>query len=311
MAHKPGQLWRSPQRQYNHGMLQAATAWLSVLIAIAAATGVFVVLALRTLTRPARTVAGGTPPDYGLPYESVSFSTPDAITLKGWWIPAIVPRATLVFCHGYAGSKAPDLKYVPALREHGYSVLLFDFRAHGESAGTRTSLVCNERQDLLAAIAFLQQHGIHQVGLIGFSMGAAVAIATAPLSTAVSAVVADSAFAELRTIVAQNLRRRGCPSPIATLWTALILQVASRYFGCNVFHSDPIRWVGRVSPRPLLIIHGGRDRDVPVSEAIRLYELAGLPKELWVVDEAEHRCADQVRPEEYMPRILAFFDAWL
>jgi fermentation-respiration switch protein FrsA (DUF1100 family) len=146
---------------------------------------------------------------------------------------------------------------------------------------------------------------------VGFSMGAAVAIATAPLSTAVGAVIADSAFAELGTILTQRLWRRGCPPPLATLWTALILRAASYYCQCNVLLSDPIYWVGRVSPRPLLIIHGGRDRDVPVSEAKRLYEHAGLPKELWIVDEAEHRCADQICREEYVPRILEFLDAWL
>lgn len=53
--------------------------------------------------------------------------------LRGWFVAAPAPRATLVFCHGHAGSKAPDLQYVPWLRERGYNVLLFDFRAHGES----------------------------------------------------------------------------------------------------------------------------------------------------------------------------------
>ncbi len=292
-------------------MLLAVTALLSVLMLIAVATGVVIAHAVRTLTHPARTLAGGTPPDYGLSYESVSFHTDDGITLQGWWIPTNAARATLVFCHGYAGSKAPDLKYVPTLREHGYNVLLFDFRAHGESGGTRTSLVCNERRDLLAAIAFLQQRGIRQVGLMGFSMGAAVAIATAPLSNAVRAVVADSGFAELRSIVAQHLRRRGCPPPTATLWTALIVRAASAYLACDLSYSDPIRSVGRISPRPLLIIHGGQDQDVPVSEALRLYQQAGMPKELWVVDEAAHRCVENVHPEQYMSRILAFFDAWL
>jgi len=217
----------------------------------------------------------------------------------------------VIFCHGYAGSKAPDLQYVPWFRERGYSVLLFDFRAHGESSGDKSSLVYYERRDLLAAIAFLQQRGINQVGLMGFSMGAAVAIATAAVSEAVRAVIADSGFAELRTIVSNGMRKRGIPPLIALGLTTLVVWAAGHRLSCRLTDSDPLRWVGRLAPRPFLIIHGEQDCDVPVTEAHRLYEAAGEPKELWVVAGAGHRRVDQICADEYMSRVLAFFDKWL
>jgi len=146
---------------------------------------------------------------------------------------------------------------------------------------------------------------------MGFSMGAAVAIATAPLSPAVRAVVADSAFAELRTILVTYLRHHGIPRPLAAALASLIIRAAGLRLKAHLPDADPLRWVGRIAPRPLLLIHGGHDRDIPVSDARRLYEAAHEPKELWVVPQAEHRCVDKVSPQEYMSKVLGFFDRWL
>jgi alpha-beta hydrolase superfamily lysophospholipase len=284
---------------------------LKVLLLLALATAVIVVYGVTRLIYPGRTLVGGTPSDYGLPYEKVSFASYDGTILRGWFVPAIQPRATVIFCHGRAGSKAPDLIYVPQFRQHGFNVLLFDFRAHGESDGHKSSLVYYERQDLLAAIAYLQERGIKEVGLMGFSMGAAVAIATAPLSEAVRAVIADSAFAELRTILVTYLQQQGIPRWLASGLATWIIWAAGLRLGCRLPDADPLRWVGHIAPRPLLLIHGGQDQGIPVSDAHRLYESAGEPKELWVGPEAEHRCVDKVCPEEYMSRVLGFLDRWL
>ncbi len=292
-------------------MLIGSIALPGVIIVLVVATSLTVIYAVNHLIYPKRSLVGGRPSDYGLPYEKVSFQSADGTTLRGWFVQATDSRGSVIFCHGYAGSKAPDLQYVPWFRARGYNVLLFDFRAHGESSGDRSSLVYYEREDLLAAIACLQQHGINQIGLMGFSMGAAVAIATAAVSEAVRAVIADSGFAELRTIVSNGMRKRGIPPLIALGLTTLVVWAAGHRLGCRLTDSDPLRWVGRLAPRPLLLIHGEQDCDVPVTEAHRLYEAAGEPKELWVVAGAGHRRVDQICADEYMSRVLAFFDNWL
>lgn len=286
-------------------------ALLTIPLVLAFATAVIIVHGVTRLIYPGRSLVGGTPSDYGLPYERVSFASYDGTILRGWLVPAIHPRATVIFCHGRAGSKAPDLIYVPQFRQHGFNVLLFDFRAHGESDGDKSSVVYYERRDLLAAIAYLQNRGIKEVGLMGFSMGAAVAIATAPLSEAVRAVIADSGFAELHTILVTYLQQSGILRPLASSLTTLIIGAASLRLRCDLTDADPIRWVGRIAPRPLLLIHGEQDQGIPVSDAYRLYKAAGDPKELWVAPMAEHRCADKVCPEEYMTKVLSFFASWL
>ena len=263
---------------------------------------------VRALIAPEFERSSITPADHGLPYEDVWFTSSDGLRLHGWLVPAPTPRGTVIFCHGHGGSPAPDLCYVPAFRDRGLSVLLIDFRGHGQSEGRFTSLGYYERRDLLGAIACLQERGIHRVGVLGFSMGAAVAMSTAPDAPAVAAVVADCGFAELWRTVAAGARDRGIPRALAGPTGRLVVGLASLRLGAPLWRADPIRHVARVSPRPLLIIQGGADPYVPASEAKRLFAAAGDPKELWLVPEAGHRAVDQIQPEAYHARVVGFFE---
>jgi dipeptidyl aminopeptidase/acylaminoacyl peptidase len=251
------------------------------------------------------------PAQYGLTYEEVTFPSRDGLTLRGWFIPAPEARGTVVFCHGHAGSMDPDVKYTPAFHERGYNVLMFDFRGHGRSEGQHVSMGYYERQDLLGAVDYLQSRGIDQVGVLGFSMGGAVAMATAPHSEAIRAAVSDGGFARLLDAIAAGVREQGLPGFLASLAGHLIMWLMGLRLSCSLSGADPIRWVDKIAPRALFIIHGALDPFVAVEEARELYAVAGEPKEIWIVPEARHRQADRHHPEEYRHRVLAFFDQWL
>jgi len=251
------------------------------------------------------------PADYGLPYEEVSFPSRDGLILKGWFIPAPQPKGTVIFCHGHQGSMDPDLRYVPAFHQRGYNVLMFDFRGHGRSQGQYVSMGYFERLDLLGAVDYLRSRGIEKVGVLGFSMGGAVAISAAPQSEAIRAVVSDGGFARLEPTIAAGARERGLPTPLAYLMAKMTLLMADLFLRARLEKADPLRWVGKLAPRALLIIHGGLDPYVSVAEVQALYRAAGEPKELWLVPEAGHRAVDEARPDEYLERILGFFDRWL
>jgi fermentation-respiration switch protein FrsA (DUF1100 family) len=51
----------------------------------------------------------------------------------------------------------------------------------------------------------------------------------------------------------------------------------------------PIKWVDRISPRPLLLVHGDADELVPVEHASRLHQKAQQPKEPKIMPDAQHR----------------------
>jgi uncharacterized protein len=260
------------------------------------------------LVYPPKRPAEATSRDYALDFDPVSFKSHDGLTLRGWFIPANQPKGTIVLCHGYSGDCSPDFIYAPLLHDAGYNTLFFDFRGHGASDGNYTSLVYFERGDLLAALEFLRSRGIARVGLLGFSMGGAIAIATAPHSEMVVGIISDCAFAELRSIIANAAIGRGFPRWLAPLIGYLTVTIASVRLRANLFSADPIRWVDQIAPRPLFIMHAGSDMDAPVSNAHRLFTAARKPKDLWIVPNTVHRQIEQVARDEYRRRVIGFFD---
>lgn len=265
------------------------------------------------------------PDAHELPFTEVLFPSLDGLTLHGWFIPAAAvtgffredqdwatgSKGTIVFGHGRFGSKDRDLRYVPWLREAGYNCFLFDFRGHGRSQGNYTSFGYHERKDLLGAIDLLKSMGIPGVGVLGFSLGAVVAISTAAQNPAIVAVVADGAFVRLREALAQGAEERGVPRWLVRAVGPSVLWLAGKRVGGDLEESDPQRWVNKIAPRALFLIHGELDHYVSVKDVRRLYDWAGEPKELWIAPRAGHRRVDQVYPDEYRDRVLGFFDRYL
>ncbi|MCV0403689.1 MAG: alpha/beta fold hydrolase [Chloroflexi bacterium] len=251
--------------------------------------------------------APASPTDIGLEHETVRFTTDDGVTLSGWLIPAARDtRTAVVVLHGFSGHRLPELAaFVPWLHER-HHVLQFDFRGHGESDPGIVTLGTRERCDVAAAVRFLESRGLGPIGLVGISMGASVAIVSAP-DLPVAAVVADAAFAEIHHPVANRMRELGYP--LAGLGARLIVLGASLRARTRLI--DPVSVVRRVAPRPLLLIAPREDRLISWRQSQRLYEAAGEPRELHVVDGAGHAEAYAVDPEAYRRRVLDFLDRHL
>lgn len=248
-----------------------------------------------------------TPADIGLDYEPVRFTTDDGITLSGWLIPtARETHTAVIVLHGFSGNRLPELAaFVPWLHER-HHVLQFDFRGHGESGPAWVTLGSHERRDVAAAVAFLRSRGFGPIALFGVSMGAAIAIVAAP-ELPVAAVVADSAFAELHHPIGNRMREVGYP--LAGLGARAIVAAAALRTRSRL--PDAIRHVSRLAPRALLVIAPKEDRLISWRQGLRLYEAAGEPKELLVVEGAGHAEAYAVEPEAYRSRVLAFLERHL
>jgi alpha-beta hydrolase superfamily lysophospholipase len=143
------------------------------------------------------------------------------------------------------------------------------------------------------------------------SMGGATAILATAEDPRIAAVVADSPYGRLRWAVQQSARLRGYPpiiSPavafLGCLTTALHLRYPMRSF-------DPVEVVGKIAPRPLLLMHGTEDEIIPVSSAHALFASAGEPKELWLLEGLKHCRALEEQYEPFRDRVLGFFDRWL
>lgn len=292
------------------GIYATAVIVLAALAFVGSVLGRRVWKAAGELVYPVRRTTLSSPTDYGAVHaEPVSFKSRDGLTLRGWFSPAPGPaKGTIVCSHGYAGDCLPDLIYAPMFYDAGYNVLFFDYRGHGASEGKFTSLVYFERGDLLCALQYLRSRGIERVGLIGFSMGGAITLSTAPLCPMVIGAISDSTFGELNRIIRAVAEERGTSPAIAALLGYLVEAAASLRLHANLFAADPIRHIAKISPCPVLIMHGQADEAVPVSEAFRLYRAAREPKELWIVPGAHHRRIEDIARQEYRRRVIEFFD---
>jgi alpha-beta hydrolase superfamily lysophospholipase len=96
---------------------------------------------------------------YSADYEVVSFTSADNIVLRGWLIKPLNTRLrspAIIICHGVGANKSDFTGLAVSLSRRGYYVLLFDFRAHGESSGRRSSLGYHEQKDIVAALDLLR-----------------------------------------------------------------------------------------------------------------------------------------------------------
>lgn len=292
------------------GILRVVCAVAGVAGLAAATVGAIAVVAVWRMTRRRPPDPPADPAALGLAFEEVAFRARDGVLLRGWFLSAPgVPAQgpAVIFCHGHSGSMDPDLQYVPALHEAGCHVLLFDFRGHGRSEGSRVGMGYLERWDVLGAVDFLWERGIRRIGVLGFSMGGAAAVLTAAECPRILAVATDGAFGRLSTVLIAGMREWGLPNPVARAAGRLALALLERVLRVPIREVSPLDCMPALAPRPLLLIHGGRDVFVPLEEALTLYTRAGFPKALWLVGEAGHREVDRARPEAYRERLKRFF----
>jgi fermentation-respiration switch protein FrsA (DUF1100 family) len=252
-----------------------------------------------------------TPARRGMPFEAVSFTSADGTRLAGWFIPAgrKTARGVILLCHGIDNSRLQMLDQAAMLRRHGYAVFLFDFRARGESGGDRCTIGCRETDDLLAAIGCVRARPDCRalpLGVLGQSMGGAVALMGAARSREVRAVVAESPFARLDHAVNNHFRAK--LGILAPAFAAPTQWIGERLIGTRCAEVAPVAEIGRIAPRPVLLIQDGADCLCPPEETRALMAAAGNPKELWTVPKADHIMALPTAPEEYERRVTAFFD---
>ena len=250
---------------------------------------------------PSRVIrsADDTPAKFGIAYQDVTFKTVDGLRLSAWYTP---PKngAVILVAHGYHGVR--DLNMHVFFAKHGYGVVTWDFRAHGESEGDLSTIGYNEVRDVEAALDFaLAQPNVKKVGAWGGSMGAAVSIMAAAKRNEISAVVADSAYATLEGQLDTMVK-------VAAL-RPLVRFFAEREAGMSVDMVRPVDHVARLSPRPILIIQGLADDSIPINSAQLLYDAASEPKLLWQESNAGHVGMKTVYPDQYEKKVFAFFDA--
>lgn len=236
------------------------------------------------------------PSNFDLKWEVVNFASKDGTKLKGWFIPAKnKAKGTVIHFHGNAQNMSSHLSYVAWLPQEGYNVFLFDYRGYGKSEGTPTRK--GVHQDGVAALNYIKTRkdiDQNKLFVFGQSLGGAVAVAAVAEAniSGIQAVIVDSTFNSYKEIAAD----KAPPALVA--------------FFVGDEHS-PDHTVKKLSPTPLLVIHGTADKVVPYKFGKKLYDAAEQPKTLWIIKGGHHTSALKTQKKLYHPRLLKYMEQQL
>jgi len=244
-------------------------------------------------------------------HEDVTFNSRDGIVLKGWWFAVDGADRAVVLVHGRGRNRVNSDFMEAAIARlmlvHGYSVLLFDLRGHGESGGTRYTLGIEEPRDILAAIDLAASKADierSRVAIIGESLGGGSLLMTVKADPSIGPVVTDSAFADANTVVGESATKY---TNLPSWFTPGIVLMSRLFLGLDISQVTPSKVVAAHPERAFLFIQCTDDTTVPLHHGLDLKAASRNPRtELWVVPGCEHVKAFATHPDEWAQHVLDF-----
>lgn len=291
-----------PVRSESNGKPPKGVRWARW-FAAGAAAGVAVVAldrVARAVLRPVPQRLERDPSELPFPYEDVWIPANGA-QLRGWLLsPARVePDAVaLALVHGWTGNSGKMLVLAEPLVRAGHPALVFDVRRHGRSSDSAYVTVAHFRDDAVAAARFLAaRYPERPRVIVGHSLGGAAAVLAAAQGAPVDAVVLIAAPADVIDASAEWLRARRLPGALVRL----LIPFWRPRVGESLNGLAPMRKIAELTV-PVLVLHGARDRRVPLWHAESLAHAAGACAV--IVPEVDHHSV--LRHPQTRRQILSF-----
>lgn len=165
-----------------------------------------VLLVGSVLSHPVQVKIGDPPP--ALHAIKISFRSDSGSVIHGWLAVTDSRSPVVLLLPGVRANRLSMVNRAYFLRRAGYSVLLVDLQATGESKGEAITFGWRERLDVLAAVNFIKQElpGA-PVAILGSSLGGAAALlATPPLD--VRSMILEAVYPTVEKATTNRLRMR-------------------------------------------------------------------------------------------------------
>lgn len=242
------------------------------------------------------------------PFDTIQLKTESGIFIDTWYAkPDSFSKGTIILFHGITSSKSQLLAEASDFRYQGYSIMMVDFRAHGNSGGNTTTVGSRESEEVKMAYNYIKETGEKNIFLYGISMGATTIIkAIADYGMQVSGVILEMPFLSMQTYLearARLLGFEGFPEkPFAFLTTGWI----SIERGFNAYKFIATRYAKNVNC-PVLMQWGTQDPIVLKRETNKIFAaLATTDKKLVIYNEAGHESLLQNDPAKWREEIEQF-----
>jgi len=253
-------------------------------------------------------------------------------------------RPAFIVLHGFGSHMGAGNVLQPCalLEKLGYVTLRFDMPGCGDSEGQRGHLICLDQvQATRDALTTLAQHGNvdgRRIAVTGSSFGAAVAVYTGGVDERVAAVISASGWghgerkfrgqhptpegwAKFTAMLEEGKRHRERTGqslmvprydivPIPKHLRTHVLPGSIQMFTAETaqsmydFRANDV--IGRIAPRPALLLHSASDSVTPVEQSVGLFEHAGQPTELHLFADTDHFMF-----AESNTRVRAVVENWL
>jgi dipeptidyl aminopeptidase/acylaminoacyl peptidase len=251
-------------------------------------------------------------------YQTVSFpSLHSNLTLRGWYIEVNPAAPAVIVTHGLGASKKDANVLIPAgmLAHHGFNVLMYDLRNHGESDSDngRAGIGNKEYLDVPGAWHWLvdvKGYSPQRVGLYGVSLGGGTTLDAFAQEPRVAAAFVDSPFFNLPEIMNAELARNHYPTAL----TPSAIFMARLTTGEDLLAHSPSQAITADNGRPLYVVHGTGDKRISVNQTRELVALGsetGANLTVWMPEGVGHVDSVFQFPDEYQRRLIDFFTSAL
>lgn len=214
-------------------------------------------------------------------HRDVVFQATDGMVLHGWYFRVENARGSILVLHGNAQNLSTHVNSVLWLVKEGYNLFIIDYRGYGWSGGDPSLAGAHLDADAaLEKLFSLPETDPDRVVVLGQSLGGSIAIYTvthSPHKDRIRALIVDSVFSSYRRIAREK---------VGSFWLTWPFQYPLSWTINDGYSA--VRWIAKVSPLPILILHGLDDPVVPTHHGRMLSEAARQPKELWLTARPGH-----------------------
>ncbi|MBI3342448.1 alpha/beta hydrolase [Candidatus Curtissbacteria bacterium] len=284
--------------------------WLfivAIFLLVSLYVGVSFYVAGRT-TSPFRKFTKTSPAVVSNMNEEVSFKASDGVPIRGWFFKGagndVVIRVSGITQDrtdgGYLG-----LLIAKDLLAQGYSVLVYDNRAHGESGGDHVHFGQDEGNDVLGAVAFLKGKGYKpaQIGIMADSMGSNATLMVIEKLNDVGPIILDSAAARVEPVFAEIVtKENGIPS----IFLPGVEFVNKVFYGVDVKKINPIEKLALVPERKFLFLHASGDKTIAAENSKMLLKKSNKASRLVIFNSPDHIATYRTDPGLYNKEVFEF-----
>lgn len=269
------------------------------------------VIAANILSTPSRIFDPQAISVFSKPPEDVHLLAADGVEIAGWFLPSKLNQKAIILVHGMNSSRTAEMggrfpEFAARLNREGFTILMIDLRGHGQSGNARFTFGITERRDVIAAVNWLKSRGYQpkSIGVLGVSMGASTAIGATVEDPDIGALVTDSAYAEVYPVMQQNWNN---VSGLPNIFLPSTMMFGSFLTGYDLTTSKPVNEIGKIAPRPVLIIHSRSDPFTPVNQAYTLKSANPLSV-YWETSATKHAESYNTDSRTYISKVSNFFN---